>query len=113
MKTYSILLNWNDNNDDGTFGTTVRAETQEEAEHLARIEMWNSYHTEDPTPEEIAATGGSVLEVTEGAIWRAAEMEAILREFVDGIKGDSAVDFTKVWPIHQKAKKLIEEIDNG
>jgi predicted RNase H-like HicB family nuclease len=44
MKTYTAIINWNDNDtEEGTFGVTVRANDFEEAERLARQAMRESY----------------------------------------------------------------------
>lgn len=95
-KIYSVTIAWNDSDsDEGDFGTYVRAANYEEAERLAREEMRNCHlenypPDEDETEEEACAYytghdgkfGGAVIEIVEGAIWLAADLEASLRAVI-------------------------------
>lgn len=111
MKTYSIIINWNDNDaDEGTYGATVRARTPAAAERMVRAQMWRSESPSvmrQPTAKEIRETGGSVVELHEGALWRAPELEAALRKLLAWDKG--------VWtaPAWVEARALIASIDKG
>jgi predicted ATP-dependent endonuclease of OLD family len=89
LKTYSVLLNWQDGDpEQGTFGATVRARDEDEAERLARREMAAMHRNElgeyapaeDEDDEDYV--GGSVLEISEGAIWQAQKLEDALRDIV-------------------------------
>lgn len=95
-RLYSVVLAWDDDDDEqGDFGTVVRASSAEEAEAKARQEMRNchleNYPPEDGESEEEACAlytdkegvfGGKVISIDEGAIWRAAELERALRDLV-------------------------------
>jgi hypothetical protein len=113
MKTYSIIINWNDRDaEQGTFGSTVRARTPKAAERKVRAEMWEIYAgAEDrkPTAKEIRETGGSVVEMHEGALWRAPEMEATLRKLLEWEKTMGGWEA----PAWAEARKLIASIDKG
>ncbi len=84
LKTYSVLIAWDDDNpEQGDFGWTGRAANFDEAEERAREAMAASSGSElydDPC-------GGRVIEITEGAIWKAVELEAALRRIMDRIEG--------------------------
>lgn len=99
LKTYSVLFNWADGTDQGTYGTVIRAVDYDDAEDKGRADMRENHianHCKaDATPEEIAEScaeyeseflgkvvfGGEMLECAEGAIWKAADMEKALRPF--------------------------------
>lgn len=75
LKTYSVLIRWNDRDaDEGEYGATVRAPTPDEAEAMTRALM--------------RATGegfypfGSLVDCNEGATWAAADLEKALRALV-------------------------------
>jgi hypothetical protein len=111
LRTYSVIINWNDRDQEqGTFGTTVRAANHDEAEALARKEMRmfhvNNYGDDsvDEYEDNDGTFGGSVVECSEGAAWKAVEMEAALRRLIAGSTDDisEAMDH---------AHKIIAEID--
>lgn len=118
LKTYSVLIRWNDMDlDQGEFGTMVRAVTSEEAERLARIDMRNCHienHGEDGIEEyehDDGTFGGTVIEICEGAIWRAKELEAALRGLLAQV--DEMANRCG-WSDHgerEVARKIIAEID--
>ncbi|BCH33200.1 hypothetical protein MesoLjLc_51300 [Mesorhizobium sp. L-8-10] len=122
LKTYSLLIAWCDGDDEqGTFGSTVRAGSFEEAERKVREEMRESYIAEmggDEEAEDMANDreddgqfGGSVLECSEGALWKAADLENCLRGLLAQV--DEFADRCG-WSDHGErdaARKLIAEID--
>lgn len=101
LKTYSVLIAWDDDDEKGEYGDTVRARDSEEAEVKVRESMRNC-HIEnhcgsDDTADEIAEScaeyettdlygnvifGGRVLDCHEGAIWKAADLEKRLRDLI-------------------------------
>lgn len=98
LKTYSVLLNYNDNDrSQGDWGWTGRATDRTDAERKARAAMLKA----------AGQDGDSVLECTEGAIWQAGKMEAILRELLEWRDRMGGWDA----PPWDKARKLITEID--
>lgn len=117
-RTFSVLIRWNDMDlDQGDFGTTVRASSYDEAEALARVDMRNCHienHGEDSADEyehEDGTFGGSVIECTEGAIWKARELENALRNLLDQC---DQIANRQGWPDNaprNAARALINEID--
>lgn len=76
LKTYSVIINWNDNDDEeGTYGATVRAPDHGEAEVIVRQMMRATGEGSWPF--------GTCVECSEGAAWAAADLEAALREILD------------------------------
>ena len=126
LHTYSVLLNWHDGDrEQGTFGALVRAENEEKAEAIARAEMRATHIAnycddmdDDETTESCAGYegsdgefGGSVVELTEGAIWHAAELEVALRGLLDQV---DAFARSNGWPDNaprERARKAIDRID--
>lgn len=86
-KIYSVLIAWCDGDDEqGDYGTFVRARDAEEAERLAREDMRTAHiqnhgfdSLESYTDDEDGTFGGSVLDLCEGATWKADDMEKALR----------------------------------
>lgn len=85
MKTYSVLIAWNDDDpDEEEFGWTGRATDPSDAESKARDEMrkscldqyGNDLFQSCADGEQI---GGRVIELQIGAMWLAAELEDALR----------------------------------
>lgn len=105
LKTYSVLFNWADNDpEQGTYGTYVRAKDYDEAERLGRLDMRNNHLSnhppEDGETEDEACSyyedtnlkgekefGGSMIECHEGAIWKAHDLEVALRTIIARING--------------------------
>ena len=122
MRTYSVLLNWSDSDrDQGTFASCVRATSEDEAEAKAREEMRASYVEERGEDRAEAyenenwdgtrTFGGAVVDISEGAIWRAADLEAALRRLLASVDEHAA---RLGWADHgerEGARKLIAEID--
>jgi hypothetical protein len=111
-KLYSVLIAWCDSDtEQGEFGTIVRATNATEAERLARADMRQQYMDEyEPEEEDIepASTfGGRALEIYEGAIWRASDIEKALRDLVDAHKGDAC----RVNSAISKARKVLASLD--
>lgn len=92
LKTYSLLIAWNDNQDDeGEYGWTGRAKDPSDAEDKARRDMFESYReegcsyladTDEPYDPE-SPPFGRVLECQEGAIWEALSLEESLRSILE------------------------------
>lgn len=132
LKTYSVLIKWNDDDDEqGNYGTVVRATSYDEAEEKARADMRENHianHCDpDATEDDIANSceeyehdfrgktifGGECQECAEGAIWKAAELEKALRDLVDN--GFTAEELARRWSWSldavKAAKDIIAEID--
>lgn len=119
MKTYSVLIAWDDDNpEEGQFGETVRAESPEKAEALVREAMRTSYTAQfaalgmnTDAGEPSTPFGGRLIEIHEGAIWQAKQLENALRALLD-------TAFCSVCHAGKKeaivaARKLIAEIEAG
>lgn len=77
MKTYSVLIAWNDEQEDeGDYGAIVRAADRDEAEAKVRAMM----AADDQFADEGAREYGRLLDCTEGATWKAADLEEALRD---------------------------------
>ena len=118
LKTYSVLLAWQDNDpEQGEFGTVVRAKDHQNAERLARIDMKASYL--DQYGEECLALresdegeefGGRVIDIHEGAIWRALELENSLRALLTQVDETAS---RQGWSDHgerETARKLLDDL---
>lgn len=127
LKTYSVLIAWNDNDDDqGEFGDIVRATSSDDAVAKVRAAMRENHienHCdEDMDEDEIAEScaeyehegfdgekifGGRVLDCHEGAIWKAAAMETALRDLL------SWAQMMGGWesPAWARAEAIIAELD--
>ena len=82
LKTFSVLLAWQDNDpEQGEFGCTVRATGYEDAEAKARQKMRDCYA--EQYDQEMDGDGGRVIELSEGAIWAARDLEKALRALLD------------------------------
>lgn len=92
MPRFSVLIRWEDGDEEqGEFGWTGLAADESEAEAKARAEMRTSYieqygeegEDEDELCEHRTDAegkfGGSVIEITRGAVWQAQELEDALR----------------------------------
>lgn len=101
LKTFSVLIAWNDHQrDEGNFGEIVRARDCDHAERIVRARMmrsmWSEWSRTDETMSKsdvadmYATEGyfqgeygvryfGSLQECTEGALWKAADLETALR----------------------------------
>jgi hypothetical protein len=109
MQTYSLLIAWSNDEEEGNFAWTGRAENEEAAERLAREEMWHSWHSEsqgEPLPDDIMQEFGFVQECTIGAIWKASEMEEALSDLLEW------AEQTGGWeaPCWTRARALLNEI---
>ena len=103
-KLHSLVINWNDDDaDEGTFGSTVRAWSHEHAEALVRAEMENM--SENPGSD----FSGECVDHNIGASWKAEEMEAIIRKLLatKALPTDHA-DRTAAF---QEAENLIVSLD--
>lgn len=106
MQTFSLLFAWSDNDtEQGEYGTIVRAENYDEAEAKGRADMRANHisnHCDaDASEEEIAEScaeyentdwqgnvtfGGRLIEAHVGAIWKADEMEGVLRRLIESLR---------------------------
>lgn len=87
MKTFSILLSWDNFPEGGTYGTAIEAENSDEAEKLARIEMAELRCAESgDDPQDFLSQYGDewdVLDLVEGGnIWSALEEKSQLEELL-------------------------------
>lgn len=129
LKTYSVLIAWSDTDrEQGEFGEIVRATDPMEAEVKARAAMRECHianHCDSDDADEIAEScaeyeheefggevvfGGRVIDLHEGAIWKAADMESVLRDLVAAwaTPGGRIVDAQAVV---ERAQKIVAEID--
>ena len=114
IRTFSVLLNWSDGDpEQGTFGCYVRAANEDDAEAKAREEMRRSHLSQYgfDGAEEDGAMGGSVVEMAEGAIWLALELETALRRLLASVDETAA---RTGWADHgerEAARKVLAEID--
>ncbi len=120
IKTYSVLIAWNDKDQEqGEFGTVVKAADPAEAEHKAREEMRAS-HEENHGGEGAEeyehqgfdgsiTFGGSLLNIAEGAIWEAASLEEALRDIL--LSAD-ANDGGSLANAMEAARTVLARIDN-
>jgi hypothetical protein len=117
LKTYSVVLNWQDGDyEQGTFGTIVRAVDHDDAEKKARKDMRATYAEQMNMTEEEEAElepaenfGGSVIEISEGAIWMALDLEKALRALrlaAARFEDDPDLDAAK-----ELADKVLGELD--
>lgn len=140
LKTFSVLIAWNDDDDEqGNYGTIVRAANYDDAEAKARADMRENHianHCDsDDDEEEIAEScaeyehkdfrgnvifGGSVQECYPGAIWKAEDLEAALRLALPALLGaygeptmpePTATENTKGREAILAARKVLAEID--
>jgi hypothetical protein len=120
LKTYSVLIAWDDSDDEaGDYGTTVRAADQEEAERLAREEMKANHienfgHEGEEHIQEDGTFGGRLLELQEGAIWKAKDLEKALRDLLVACRllTTGKRPSEHVTGPYNAAVKLLDEIDS-
>ncbi len=116
MPRYSVIINWNDRDrEQGTFSWSGIAADEREAERMTREEMAASDLDADHEGEPISSedTGGSVVEITRGAIWQAQELEDALRGLLSQVDQMAA---RAGWSDHgerETARKLIDNLDKG
>ncbi len=107
FKTYSVLLNWNDDDkEQGTFGATVKALSYEDAEVKARARMRDAFFEECGI--EMTGNGGAVLDCTEGAAWCAMDLETALRDLVRECRA-RMLGFAEI----TKAETVLDEIEKA
>ncbi|CDX26797.1 hypothetical protein MPL3356_60558 [Mesorhizobium plurifarium] len=131
LKVYSVVIVWNDDNDEGTYGDTVRARDSEHAERIVRARMMRSMWAEwrrDKTMTksdiaELYATPtydgvqyfGECVECSEGASWKAVDMEKALRALALACQGHirklEPHETDEIAAPLQEALKVIAEID--
>lgn len=157
LKIYSVLINWNDDNDEGDYGAVVKANSPEQAEQMTRelmarddlfaeddepsledyefaltqagfvknaAGMWEDPRvgedgcsdakalcemegievTTNPEPREF----GSLISCDEGPVWKAGEMETVLRNI---LSCDDASDLGSLANAIQDARALMTQID--
>ncbi len=111
LRTWSIIINWHDDDSEqGTYGTTVRACNHHAAERMVYWEMFASYNEgedEPDVPDDITDHYGSVVECSEGAHWKASELENALANLLDAMPSPRSRKLTEAW---DHARKLIAEI---
>ncbi|TPK87048.1 hypothetical protein FJ936_06790 [Mesorhizobium sp. B2-4-13] len=125
LQNFSLLIAWNDDDEEqGEFGDTVRAESFEKAERIVRARMIKSHWREhrDPAFEThneslsgyVNGDGtyfGRVIESAPGAIWRAAELEKALRALRAVAVWNEDSDRTAFDAAMAKANSVLAEID--
>lgn len=95
MKTFSLILTWDNFPEGGTYGTVVKAEDETQAEELARQEMAalrSEAHVDDETTHEEAAQSVRdsyehewiVVESREGDMWADPEVWLVLIDHSHG-----------------------------
>lgn len=83
IKTYSIVINWHDNDsEEGTYGSTVRARSTEDAEALVRLQMISDDQFENDR-EADEPTYGSVVDFSLGASWMSSDLESSIRRILE------------------------------
>jgi hypothetical protein len=132
LKQYSILLAWSEADiDQGEFREVVRAANAEEAEAKARAAMraWHVANYCDPGGDanDIAEScaqyehevfdggvifGGRVLDVHEGAIWKAHDLEFRLRGLLAAIDQWSSRNGWSDNGEREAARMVIAEIES-
>jgi hypothetical protein len=93
LKTWSVVIRWHDSYDDmGDFGEVVKARDPAHAERIVRARMCWAHWRDHREPGEDRRESlslydngdgtffGSVVECSEGAIWKAKELEVALRD---------------------------------
>lgn len=111
-RTYSVVLNWSDTDrEQGTFGCHVRAADPTEAEAKARQEMRASY-SDTYRMDADDDIGGSVVELTEGAIWLAPQMENALRGLLARVDEIAARTGWSDRGEREAARQVLAEIDD-
>lgn len=105
LKTYSVLLAWQDNDpEQGEFGCYVRATGYTDAEAKAREKMRQAYA--EQYDMEMTGDGGRVIDCTEGALWLAGDLETALRALVQECKS-RWLEFAEV----QQAETVLARIE--
>lgn len=124
LKVYSVVIVWNDRQrDEGTYGDTVRARDSEHAERIVRARMmrsmWADWRgdktmTKSDIADMYATTTyngvqyfGECVECSEGASWKAADMEKALRTLLAWAQHMGGWEA----PAWRDAEKIIAEID--
>jgi hypothetical protein len=115
LKTWSLLINWQDNDlEQGNYAWSGQACSMEAAENMARWAMWvqrQSDYIGDPweePPADISDEHGSVVEIQEGAIWKAADLEKALADLLKWERRMGGFDA----PCWKRARDLLNEIRN-
>lgn len=124
MPRFSVLIRWEDGDEEqGEFGWTGLADDETQAESKARDAMRDSYieqygeegEDEDELCEHRTDAdgkfGGSVIEITRGAIWQAQELEDALRGLLKAADETAA---RSGWSDHgerEAARKLLVSLD--
>lgn len=133
LKTYSVVINWDDRNlEKGDFAETVKARDERHAERIVRAHMcwfhWHNYRWKgDGRRESLAPYHdghgqyfGTMTQCTEGAIWKAAPLEAALRLALAALVAaygeptmpePTALESVKGREAILAARKVIAEID--
>lgn len=76
LKSFSVLIAWSDSDhEQGDYAATVRAANADDAEAMVRALMADSACEEDCDTGDF----GRLIECTQGAIWKAADLEKALR----------------------------------
>lgn len=102
--THSLIVNWNDRDaDEGTFGATVQAWSDEHAEALVRSDMEGT--------EPFCSYDGTVVEHSHGAAWKARDMETALSDLLAWREAHALPgDADGCW---QRARALMDDIRAG
>jgi hypothetical protein len=125
MPRYSVIINWNDRqSDEGTFGWSGKAENEADAEKKARDDMRAHYvdnYGADDEAEAMAddkqdgdeVLGGSLVDITTGAAWKAQDLEDKL---TDLLRVADEVAARCGWVDNgerEAARKLIADLDRA
>lgn len=133
LNTYSVLIAWSDNDwGQGEFGEIVRAANAEEAERKVRAAMREAHIANhcDPDDDEDAIAescaeyeyelldgvvqfGGRVIDLHEGAIWKAANLEKALRKIAayGDMPPGAELDGASATQMIEIAKRAVASID--
>lgn len=122
-RTWSVLIAWDDHDDEqGAFGDTVRARDGHHAERITRARMcwthWRNYRRSGesrraslaPYTNSFGSYFGRVIDCHQGAIWKAAELEKVLRDLLAQVDD---VARRRGWPDNaprEAARALLDEI---
>jgi hypothetical protein len=114
LKTYSVLIAYADHDpEQGEWGGMVCASDPGEAVIKARRAMHDEtgeWEQGDPEPsdDELIDVQGRIIEVNEGAVWRAGELEQALRDIV---QSSDANDHGSLMNAVEAASRLLASID--
>ena len=111
MKPFTAIIAWDDDDvESGEFRVTVLAETAEEAEKAARELMWEDDQANGVDPDQ-RPEYGRVIELQEGAMYEAFDLQTRLRAVLASLALDPA-DARRKTAIAE-AEELLTRLDAG